>query len=184
METLTKMWSILALRGGLAIALGVALLVWPEMTFGTLLLAFGLFALIDGFATMEAGINGSNSGQSWAALIWEGSLGMALGAATVTLSQMGEHALLHVISGWFLLVGIAKLIVAVRLRREVKGELLIVIAGLVGVGIGLGLFLYPVQEALQSVQLVAAGALVMGVVLSGLAFRLERRLQVRLATAH
>jgi uncharacterized membrane protein HdeD (DUF308 family) len=179
METLTKMWSILALRGGLALVLGVALLTWPSMTVGTLLLMFGLFALIDGFATMQAGITGAGDGQSWAALVWEGALAMALGAVTVTLSRMGEHALLHVISAWFLLVGISKLIVAVRLRREVHGELLIVICGLVGVGIGLALYFYPVQEALEGVQVVAAGALVMGVLLSGLALRLHRRLVMK-----
>jgi uncharacterized membrane protein HdeD (DUF308 family) len=183
METLTKMWSILALRAGFAMTLGVALLLWPGMTMGTLLLTFGLFALIDGFATMEAGINGSG-GLSWPALTWEGALAMALGAATVTLSTMRSHALLHVISGWFLLVGISKLIVAVRLRREVKGELLIVVAGLVGVSIGVGLFFYPVQDVMESVQLVATGALMMGVVLAGLAFRLERRMRLTLEMAH
>ncbi len=179
METLTKMWSILALRGGLALILGVALLMWPSMTVGTLLLMFGLFALIDGFATMEAGITGAGDGQSWGALVWEGALAMSLGAVTVTLSQMGEHTLLHVISAWFGLIGVSKLIVALRLRREVKGELMIVIAGLVGVGISAALFFYPVQDALESVQLVAAGALVMGVLLSGLAMRLHRRLVMK-----
>jgi uncharacterized membrane protein HdeD (DUF308 family) len=183
METLTRMWSNLAFRGGLAIAFGLALLAWPQMAIGTLLMGFGLFALIDGFATMRAGISGTGFGQSWVALIWEGAVAMALGAVTVTLSQMGSHALLHVISAWFLWVGASKLVIALRLRREVQGELLIVLAGLVGVGIGAGLFFYPLQDVQESVQLVAAGFLTMGIMLTALALRLQRRLRLTLAGA-
>ena len=183
METLTKMWSIMALRGALAIALGLALLAWPGITVNTLLLVFGLFALIDGFSTMEAGLSGFGNGQSWGALVWEGAIAMTLGAVTVTLSQMGSHVLLHIISAWYLWVGGSKLVVALRLRREVKGELLIVLAGLVGVGVGIGLFFYPVQDALESVQLVASGALAMGLLLLVLAIRLQRRLRFTLAEA-
>ena len=43
MDNLSKMWSNLALRGGMAIALGAALLLWPEMSVKTLLMTFGLF---------------------------------------------------------------------------------------------------------------------------------------------
>lgn len=181
MDNLSKMWSNLALRGGMAIALGAALLLWPEMSVKTLLMTFGLFALFDGFATMKFGLSGSGDAQPWAAFVWEGTVGMILGAVTVTLSQMGEHALLHVISAWFLWVGISKLVVAIRLRREVHGELLIILAGLIGVGIGLGLYFYPLQDATASVQMVGAGALGMGIALVALSVRLDRLLHTAAA---
>lgn len=183
METLTKMWSILAWRGVLAFTLGITLVLWPSMAVSTLLMVFGVFALVDGFSTMQAGIGGSGYARPWSALVWEGAVATALGAATVTLSQMRGHALLHVISGWFLLIGVSKLVVAVRLRQEVKGELLIVLCGLVGVGIGIGLFFYPVQDAAETVQFIAWGALLMGVLLVLLAMRLQYRLRLTLAAA-
>lgn len=178
METLTKMWSNLVLRGGLAIAFGLALLAWPAMPVPRLLMVFGAFALIDGFATMKTGLSGAGDGQSWPALVLEGSVAMLLGAVTMMISSMGSHALLHVISAWFLWVGAAKLVVALRLRREVRGELLIVLAGLVGVVVGAALFFYPLQDVIESVRLVAAGCLVMGSLLAALAVRLQRRWRV------
>ena len=48
LETLTRHWWVLAVRGGAAVLFGLLALIWPGITVLALVLLFGAYALVDG----------------------------------------------------------------------------------------------------------------------------------------
>jgi uncharacterized membrane protein HdeD (DUF308 family) len=47
-------WRSVLLRGLAAVAFGIVILVWPGLTVTALVLLFGVFVLVDGFAHLVA----------------------------------------------------------------------------------------------------------------------------------
>jgi len=77
-------------------------------------------------------------------------------------------------------------VVAIRLRKSIRNEWLLVLAGLASVVFGILVFLFPLAGALALVWLISAQAVVTGILLLALAFRARGwRLQVPIgAPAH
>jgi uncharacterized membrane protein HdeD (DUF308 family) len=82
-------------------------------------------------------------------------------------------ALDYVIAAWALLTGVLEIAAALRLRREVDGEWLLVLVGIFSVLFGLALAVWPRAGALAVVRLIGAYALIFGVLLLALALRLR-----------
>ena len=51
-QELTHIWKSIALRGALAIAFSVVILIWPNIGLATLIALFGAFALVSGVTTI------------------------------------------------------------------------------------------------------------------------------------
>jgi hypothetical protein len=51
-RAISKYWWVFTLRGLIAIAFGLAALLWPALTLGVMVLLFGLFALFEGGLTI------------------------------------------------------------------------------------------------------------------------------------
>jgi len=84
-------------------------------------------------------------------------------------------ALLWVVAGWALATGIVEIVLAVRLRRVLTGEWLLILSGVLSVGLGVMLVLYPATGLVTLTLWVGAYALLFGVVMLGFAFRLRAR---------
>jgi uncharacterized membrane protein HdeD (DUF308 family) len=71
-------------------------------------------------------------------------------------------------------MGIFQIIAAIRLRKVIQNEWLLGLSGLLSVLFGLLMFLQPGAGALAVIWIVAAYALVFGILLIWLGFRLKR----------
>jgi uncharacterized membrane protein HdeD (DUF308 family) len=173
METLARNWWAVALRGLFAVLFGFAALAWPGITLAALVALFGAYALVDGlFAIVSAVVNAGRQPRWWALLL-EGLLGVAAGIAAFVWPGITALVLLYVIAAWAIVTGIFEIVAAIRLRREIRGEWLLALGGLASVLFGLSLIVFPVAGALTVVWLIGAYALVFGVLLLVLAFRLR-----------
>ncbi|HEX2440833.1 MAG TPA: DUF308 domain-containing protein, partial [Methylomirabilota bacterium] len=56
LTALVQNWWMMAIRGVLAVSLGVALTVWPGLTLSNVVVFFGLYAIIDGAWSIAAGL--------------------------------------------------------------------------------------------------------------------------------
>ena len=174
MVELTRSWWILAVRGVVAVIFGLLALIWPEITLLALVLVFGAYAFVDGVFALVAAVRGRQlAGGSRAWLVLEGLLGVGAGVVAVLWPDITALALLWVIAVWAVLTGVLEILAAVRLRRVLDNEWLLVVAGVLSIVFGLILMIWPESGAIGLVWLIGIYAIVFGVVLLGLALRLR-----------
>ena len=90
------------------------------------------------------------------------------------LPAAAAFALLYVIAGWAIATGVMSIIAAVRLRKQIKGEWLLVLSGLLSVVFGILIALFPGAGALAVVLWIGAFAFVHGILLIALGVRLRK----------
>lgn len=81
--------------------------------------------------------------------------------------------LLYIIAVWALITGVLELVAAVRLRRVIHDEWWLIFGGVASVLFGLVLLAAPAAGAVALVWLIAAYAIVFGVLMIALAVRLH-----------
>ena len=117
----------------------------------------------------------------WSVLLF-GLVGIGAGLIALFMPGITALALILVIAAWAVLRGVLEIAAAIRLRRELTGEWLLILGGVASVALGILMFVYPAAGALAVVWLIALQAFVAGVVLILLAFRLRGVRTLRPAT--
>jgi uncharacterized membrane protein HdeD (DUF308 family) len=72
---------------------------------------------------------------------------------------------------WAIATGLIEIVTAIRLRREIEGEWLVIFSGLVSVLFGVVLLARPRESVIALLWVIATFAVVFGVVLVILAFK-------------
>jgi uncharacterized membrane protein HdeD (DUF308 family) len=170
---LARSWWALALRGLAAVLFGIMAFAWPGMTLGVLVLLYGAYALVDGVLAIIAAVAGRTSGMPWWALLLEGVLGITVGILTFAWPGITALVLLYLIAAWAVATGVFEVVAAIRLRREIRGEWLLALSGIISVLFGIALVINPVGGALAVVWLIGAYAIAFGILLIALGFRLR-----------
>ena len=172
-RTLAHMWKVTALRGALAIAFAVVILVWPNIGLNTLLALFGAFALVSGIATVAGAFNLADRGSQRAWLVIEGLLAVAVGVAVFVWPDLSALGLLYAIAAWAIVSGTFEMVLAIDLPLTGRRSLLLGLGGLLSIAFGVIMFAHPGAGAVALLALIAAFALVTGVM--QIAFALELR---------
>src|SRR3954452_20546618 len=172
-HALAKNWWLLLLRGVAAIIFGLLTFVWPGLTLLTLILFYGAFALIDGVLAIIAAITGGAPAPRWW-LVFVGLLGIAAGRLTFLMPGLSALVLLFFIAGWAIATGVFQIIGAIQLRKEIDNEGLLILGGVLSVLFGIGIMLAPGAGALALVWVIGIYAVIIGVLLVALAFRLKK----------
>ena len=175
LPVLSRNWWALALRGLAAIVFGVLAFVWPGITLWALVLLFGAYMLVDGIFAIVAAVRAAGREARWWLLFVEGVLGVLAGLVAFLLPGITALALLYLVAAWAIFTGILQIVGAVRLRREIEGEWALILGGLLSVIFGVLLAVLPGPGILALVWLIGAYAVVSGVLLIVLAFRVRNR---------
>jgi uncharacterized membrane protein HdeD (DUF308 family) len=171
---LSRNWWTLALRGLLAVVLGLVAFLWPQRVLAGLVLVFGAFMAVDGVLTVIAAIVERSEYRQWWLVMLQGLIGIVIGTISLLLPGMTALALLYLIAAWTLVVGVLEILIAVRLRKELRGEWLLVLNGVFSVLFGLALVIWPNAGAVVLLWVVAGYAVVSGVLLIVLSLLLRR----------
>jgi uncharacterized membrane protein HdeD (DUF308 family) len=170
---LTRNWWSLVIRGILAILLGIITFAWPGITLAALVFLFGGYALLDGVLSIIGAVRAVEAHERWGALLIEGIVGLLAAAITVLFPPITALALVYVIAAWAIVTGIAEIVAAVRLRRYITGEWLLALGGIASLLFGILVAIVPLAGALVIALWIGAYALVFGVLLVILGFRLR-----------
>lgn len=174
-HALAENWWLILLRGLCAIAFGILAFVWPGVTVMTLVIMYGAFALADGILALIAAVKGeAPAPRWWLALV--GLIGIAAGAMTFLWPGITALILLLLIASWSIVSGIFQIIGAIRLRKEIEGEWLLIASGVISVLFGILLILRPEAGALALISVIGAFAIVYGALIVGFSLRLRRHL--------
>jgi uncharacterized membrane protein HdeD (DUF308 family) len=170
---LAQNWWALALRGAAAILFGVVALFWPPGAIAALVAVFGAYALLDGIFNLVGAVRAGRAGQRWGALVFEGVVSILVGLITLFWPGITALALVLWVAAWSLVTGVAEIVAAIRLRKHIEGEWLLVLTGILSVAFGILLFISPMVGAIAIAIWIGAYAIVFGALLVGLSLRLR-----------
>jgi uncharacterized membrane protein HdeD (DUF308 family) len=179
-DILTQKWWTLAWRGAFALLFGLLVFFSPGISLLVLVLLFGGYALADGlFALLSAFAKATDKTSKPKQTLWpmllQGVVGIAAAVLTFVWPGITALVLLYLIAAWAIITGIFQIVQAIRLRKEIEGEWLLVLGGIASVVFGLLLQIFPGAGALAVVWLIGAYSMVFGILLVFLAFRLRQR---------
>ena len=171
---LGRNWWLLLVRGLVAIVF--ALLTWaqPGVSLAALVLVFGIYVLADGLLGVWSAIAKRRDNRHWWLLLLWGLVGIVVGVMTFIMPGITGLVLLMYIAAGAVITGVLQIVAAIRLRKEIKGEWLMILSGLVSVAFGVLLFLQPGAGALAVAWIIAAYAFIFGVLMVLLAFKVRK----------
>lgn len=171
--SLAQNWWVLAIRGVFAILFGLGVFLWPGITLAVLVLLFGAYALLDGIFAIIAGFTSRKEQERWWMMLVVGLAGILTGVLTLLWPGITALVLLYLIAAWSIVTGVFEIAAAIRLRREIENEWWLALAGVASVIFGILLVILPGAGALALIWLIGAYALLYGILLLVLAFRLR-----------
>lgn len=138
--SLSRNWWAFVLRGVLALIIAVLAFVMPAESLLALTLVFGAFAFADGVFGLVAAIRNIRKGERWGWLMFSGLLGIATGVVVVVSPFVATLVLATFlwasIAFWSVFSGVLEIVAAIRLRKEIKGEIWLILSGLLSVTLG------------------------------------------------
>jgi uncharacterized membrane protein HdeD (DUF308 family) len=172
---MSRHWWVFLLRGIVSALFGLAALLMPGLTLLTLVLVFGIYAIVDGVAAVFSSFNSRNTDDRWWIGLLEGIVSIIAGIAALIIPGIATLTLLIVIAVWAVLTGIMQIVAAIRLRREIDNEFWLGLSGVLSLIFGIYVFLFPGAGALAVAWLIGVYAIMFGIFFIALAFRLRSR---------
>ena len=169
-----RSWWVLLLRGLFAIWLGIMAFSRPVFTLATVVLAFGIYALVEGITSLFAAIRcWSHRDDRWL-LVLEAFIGIVLGVVTLLTPSITAVILILFIAIWSLATGVLRIVEGLHLQRDIPGGSWLVIGGVASLIFAMAVLMRPTAGALAMVGILGIYALILGATEVILAFKLWR----------
>jgi uncharacterized membrane protein HdeD (DUF308 family) len=170
---LAQNWWVIALRGVVAILFGIIALLMPGPTLAALVLLFAAYMIVDGVLDIVAGVRAAQRHERWGWLVFEGIADLVAAAIALVWPLATIFAFVVLLGAWAIVSGILLWTAAFQLSVP-RGRWLMALGGAVSVLWGFLLLVWPFTGAIVLTWWMGAYALVFGVALLVLAFRLRR----------
>ena len=161
------------MRGVAAMIFGVIAFTHPLMAAATLVIFFGAWVLVDGVFRVVGAIGHRDSDPDWGFNLIIGILGIIVGLLTFHAPAVTALALVIYIAAWALMIGATEIALAIKMRREIKGEWFLILMGLASIIFAALLLWNPLAGAAALIWIVAWYAVIMGVLAIVFGFRLR-----------
>jgi uncharacterized membrane protein HdeD (DUF308 family) len=172
--SLTTNWWALALRGALAILVGVFAFMMPGATLGALVFLFGIFAMVDGIFAIMAALRGVREHDRWGWMLVAGIMGIFAGLIALAVPGLGVLALVWLVAAWAFMRGVLEIGAAIKLRKIIEGEWMLLVGGVLSILFGVFIASRPGIGALVLATWIGVYAIFSGVVMLVLAFRVRK----------
>jgi uncharacterized membrane protein HdeD (DUF308 family) len=171
---LAQNWWAVALRGVFAVLFGLIALAVPGATILSLVLFFSAYMLVDGVFGIVAAVRAARQGERWGLLILEGLANIAVGVIAFVWPGLTAITFVLLLAAWSLISGGLMLGAAFRLSQA-HGRWWLALGGIVSIVFGVLLVMAPVLGAVVLTWWLGAYALIFGIALLVLAFKLRGR---------
>ncbi|HHL22862.1 MAG TPA: HdeD family acid-resistance protein [Aliiroseovarius sp.] len=139
-EILRPRWGWIFLSGLLTLIFGLLAFWMPVGAVYAMTLLFGAYAMADGILSVISAVR--NRDNFWQLMI-RGALGIMVGIIVLVLPGLSVISLVAfnwaMISIWAIATGIMEILAAIRLRKEIEGEWLLALSGIVSLVLGLAI---------------------------------------------
>jgi uncharacterized membrane protein HdeD (DUF308 family) len=168
---LASYWWMLLIRGILWILFGLFAFTHPTISIVALTIYIGMLFIVDGAANVVSAIGGRKEEEHWWMLLLAGLAAIGVGILAILNPVITALALVFYLAVWAVATGLLEIGAAIRLRKEISGEIWLILAGVVSVAFGMILVAHPVWGALAMLWFIALFALIFGTILVVLALR-------------
>lgn len=168
-------WWAFVVRGVLAVLFGVLTFVVPAMALLTLVLLFAVYAIVEGAFNVAAAFHEVTGARPRWWLLFAGAISVLAGVLAFWMPGLTALTLLYLIAAWAVVRGALEIAAAVRLRKEIQGEWLLAVAGVLSIVFGALVMAFPGAGALAVAVWIGAYAIVFGAILIGVGAKLRRR---------
>jgi len=165
LELSARSWWVYVVRGVLALIFGMYAWFMPGIAMKFLLTIFGIFVLMEGIFAIIGSIAGRKYSDVWWLILFEGIAGLILGLLILTRPGFVATVIVMFIAFWAIWGGVFRIIAAIRLRKELDSEWLLVFGGAVSILFGLMLLKHTGAGILAISWLIAFFASMLGVFL-------------------
>ena len=168
-----KHWWQIALRGFLALIFGILVLARPDVALFIFAYIFGAYAFVDGIFTLVAAVNYKAGAGRRTWLFIRGIAGIVVGLITFFWPAITALALVILIAAWALVTGVMELVFAFRANQDSAIRWMFAISGILSLILGALMVAQPLIGALVIAVVIGAYAVLAGILLIILGFRLR-----------
>lgn len=175
-EALKAHWWAFLLRGIIAVLFGLACFFLTGATILALVIWIGIFFILDGIFMIVGAVRSSSASHTsywWWQLIG-GIAGIAAGVLTFMYPGITALTLTIFVGAWAIVTGAFELVTAIRLRAALPNEWLWIVNGMLSILLGIVIFVYPGAGLVGLVYVLGFYAILAGIAMLVLAFRLRR----------
>jgi uncharacterized membrane protein HdeD (DUF308 family) len=130
--------SIVLVRGGVTVAMGMLALVWPGLTVVMIISAFGIYAIADGLIDLAMGAQPDEVGDRAWFTVLEGVINIGVGVVALASP---ETMLWPMLPAWALVTGALEVAAAMTSApQSLAGEWLLLVGGIAAVILSVALF--------------------------------------------
>ena len=173
-SVLVRNWWAFVIRGVLAVLFGIMALFLPGAAMLSLVLLFSIYALVDGIFAIASAVRAAQRHERWGLLILEGVVDILAAVAAASWPGLTVVVFVFLVAVWALLTGGLMLAAAFKVDAD-HGRWWMVLGGAVSVLYGAALVIAPLVGALVLTWWIGVYALVFGIAMLVLAFRLRAK---------
>ncbi len=171
LETLQKNWWLIAVRGVLAIVFGILAIASPYIVIFSLITFFAFFAILSGFFILTLAFLGETDNKGLR--IIEGLLFLGAGIVVLLNPLTALGGIMIFIAAWAILSGIIHIVGAIKMRKVITNEWLLILNGAISIIFGILLAGNLIQGAGVMLMVFGAFAILSGIFSIMLAFRIK-----------
>lgn len=145
MENLQKSWWLIALRGALAILFGLLALLSPMIVIFSLVTFFCFFVILSGVFIITLAFLGE--GNHKGLRIIEGLIFIATGAVILINPAAAVGGVMVFIAAWAIIAGVIQIVTAIRIRKVIANEWLMILNGVISIIFGIVLAMNLIDGA-------------------------------------
>jgi uncharacterized membrane protein HdeD (DUF308 family) len=172
-ELTTSNWWALALRGAVAILLGLVAFTMPGLTIVALVTIFGVYAFVQGVLAIMAAVRGIREHDRWGWMLVEGIVCIVAALVAFFTPGVGALAIVWLVAAWAVVTGVLEIAAGVRLRKVIEGEWMLILAGVLALMLGFFIMSRPGLGVVLLATWLGAYAIFAGIVTLLLAFRIR-----------
>ena len=167
-------WWALALRGLAGIVIGLLAFTMPGITIASIVIAIRSLCAHGRRFAIIAAMRGVREHDRWGWMLVEGIVSVLAGLIALFMPAIGALALVWMIAFWAIVTGALEIGAAVRLRKIIEGEWMLMLAGVLSIALGFLIVSRPGVGLAVIATWIGVYALVVGVVTLVLAFRVRK----------
>src|SRR5581483_3373383 len=173
-RSLVRNWWLIALRGLIGVLFGLVALLFPGATILSLVLLFSAYMLVDGLFSLYAAGRAMVRHERWGMLLLQSLASLATGVIAFLWPGITIIAFVVLIAAWAIVSGCLMLAAASHLAQD-HGRWWLALGGVASLIYGILMIVAPLIGAVVLTWWLGAYALVFGVALIVLSFRLRAR---------